>query len=224
VFSTRSEGSTLPIIPLVGRRRGVGGEYRVGLGQQVELAEDLGLEIDALGDSLDHHPGALDGARQISGHLDPADPIGMLPERLLDVGDVLLDVVLRRLALLGGHVEDAHVAPAAGVDRGDPAAERARPVDRYRALIDVVRQRVSHGSLLSCVRERGPGRLEGTAGDHPLKRDRALVSRRPKKLMIHENSAAARFLNSFGNRGCTTSHTEPAGKAQTFIRPRCRTA
>jgi hypothetical protein len=42
-----------------------------GLGEAVQVAEDLGLDVYPLGHRLDHHPGAGDGLLQVVGDLDP---------------------------------------------------------------------------------------------------------------------------------------------------------
>jgi hypothetical protein len=52
--------------PAGGDRGGVAAQDRVGLGEPVKVAEDLGLEVDPLWDRLDDHPGAGDGLPQVA--------------------------------------------------------------------------------------------------------------------------------------------------------------
>jgi hypothetical protein len=57
--------------------------------------------VDALGHGLDVHPRALDGALQVVSDVDAPDVVGVQIERLLRLGDLLLDLVAGLLALLG---------------------------------------------------------------------------------------------------------------------------
>jgi hypothetical protein len=60
-----------------GYRGGVAAQDRVGLGEAVEVTEDLGLEVDPLGHRLDYHPSAGDGLLKAVGDLDPPAPGGV---------------------------------------------------------------------------------------------------------------------------------------------------
>src|SRR5829696_8974124 len=123
---------------------GVAAQDRVGLGQPVQLAEDLGLDVDSLWHCLDHHPCAGDNLLQVVVELDTSAPVGVQSEHPLGLGDVLFYVLSGCLALLLREVEDVHFAAATHVHRGDPAPERPRPVDHDRALINISRRVVGH--------------------------------------------------------------------------------
>src|SRR5215216_639042 len=56
---------------------GVAAQDRVGLSEPVQLAEDLGLDVDPLGHRLDYHPCAGDGLLQVIGDFDSPAPGGV---------------------------------------------------------------------------------------------------------------------------------------------------
>src|SRR5918994_241574 len=116
----------------------------------VQITEDLGLEVDPLGNCLDHHPAASEGFLQVIEDFDTPAPGGVQPERLLRLGDVLFDVIAGCLTLLRREVEDAYVAAARRVHRGDPASECPRAVDDHRTLVYISRKRVGHDVAPPC--------------------------------------------------------------------------
>src|SRR5829696_3514271 len=130
--------------PAGGDRGGVAAQNRVGLGEPVQVAEDLGLDVNALGHCLDHHPCASDSLLQVVVEFDTPAPGGVQPEHLLRLGEVLFDVVAGRLALLRREVEDAHFAAACRVHRGDPTPESTRAVDDHRTLVYISRRDIGH--------------------------------------------------------------------------------
>ena len=113
---------------------------------------------------LDHHPAARERLLQGVAELDRAGLLGMQAELVLNVGDMLLDVGAGRLALVGGQIEDTHVAAARRVHRRDPAPECARAVDNDRTLIDTGREAVRHGGLHSSR----DGRKKGAPSADPI--------------------------------------------------------
>src|SRR5688500_12899040 len=123
---------------------GAAAQDRLGLGQPIQLAEDLGLDVDPLGNCIDHHPCASDNLLQVVVELDTSAPGGVQSEHPLRLGDVLFDVVAGCPALLLREVEDVHVAAARRVHRGDPASERPRAVDDHRTLIYISWRVVGH--------------------------------------------------------------------------------
>jgi hypothetical protein len=146
-----------------GQRRGVRGEDGVGGGEAVELGEHLDLEVDALRDGLDDEPRAVDRGGELLGHRDAARPGRPQVERVLNGGDVLLDVVAAGPELVGRRVEDADVAAAGGEHRRDQAAERPGPHDRDRTPVDVFGERVRHRDLLSWPETSGERRAVAAA-------------------------------------------------------------
>ena len=124
------------------QRRGVTGQDGVGVREAIQLGEHRLLQLEALGDGFDHHPGAGNRLLQLLGERHLASPRHLKAERLLHGVQVAFDVVASRFELICGNVVDADIGAPRCIDRCDALPERSGTVDRNVTLVHVGRERV----------------------------------------------------------------------------------